>query len=199
MGRVSAAAAPQHSPSPRELDDLELLTHGVLGEPARFEGTDGQVTLTLPEAVAAQALAAGAVELVDPEGTPLARVIVEETYPAGPMIGIEGPVEPLAHNEFGAYRRLYLSPEEARAQHAPGTVTVPVAGPLTSGDLDTIRGKAEGRPVVLLALAGTGTPTYDGRGLSATGLLRASLVAADLLDKASVVAVPLASRGPGQA
>ena len=53
--------------------------------------------------------------------------------------------------------------------------------------------------MLLLALAGHGTPSYDGRPLSATGLIRATLAAAELLDDATVVAVPLASRGPGRA
>ncbi|MBW3671898.1 MAG: metal-dependent hydrolase, partial [Acidobacteria bacterium] len=44
--------------------------------------------------------------------------------------------------------------------------------------------------VLLLALSGTGTPSYQGRGLSATGLIRATLAAAELLDDATVVAVP---------
>jgi len=71
-------AVPQHCPSPRELDDLELLTHGVLGLPG-FEGPDGLVTLTVPADVAAAAQDAGALELVDPEGLPLARVEVAST------------------------------------------------------------------------------------------------------------------------
>jgi len=68
-------AAPQHCPSPRELDDLELLTHGVSGLTG-FEGPEGLVTLTVPAEVAEAARDAGALELVDPEGLPLARVEV---------------------------------------------------------------------------------------------------------------------------
>jgi sulfate adenylyltransferase len=49
--------------------------------------------------------------------------------------------------------------------------------------------------VLLLALAGAGTP----EGLSAPGLVRATLAAATLLEHASVVAVPLAARGEAEA
>ncbi len=193
---MTDAPAPQYCPSPRELDDLELLSHGVFGEPAAFEGPDGLLTLQVPADVAEEATAAGAIELVDPEGVPLARVAVSSTYAASEHTGIAGQVTPLQHNEYGAFRRLYLSPAEVRAQSPEGTVTVPVAGPLTEDDLASIRAQANGRPVLLLALTGHGTPSYDGRRLSGTGLVRASLAAAELLDLATVVAVPLASRGP---
>jgi sulfate adenylyltransferase len=182
--------APQHCPSPRELDDLELLAHGALGLTG-FEGPDGLVTLRVPSSVAAAAVDAGSVELVDPEGLPLATVTVESTYEAGDETGISGPVTALTHHQFGAFRRLYLSPAQVREQHDPQTLTVPVAGPVTRADLDVIRATAHGRPVLLLALAGSGTP----EDLSTTGLVRATLAAAALLEDAGVVAVPLASRG----
>jgi len=185
---------PQHCPSPRELDDLELLTHGVLGLTG-FEGPGGLVTLTVPTELAAAAQAAGALELVDPEGLPLARVEVGSTYAAGDGTGISGTVTALTHHEFGAFRRLYLSPAQVAEAYDAGTLTVPVAGPLTVKDLDTIRRSADGGPVLLLALTGTGTP----EGLSAPGLVRASLAAAALLPEAGVVAVPLASRGDAEA
>jgi sulfate adenylyltransferase len=113
---------PEHCPTPRELDDLELLSHGVLGH-AGFEGPGGLVTLHVPTAVAAAAVDAGAITLVDPEGLPLARVDVGSTYDAGDgadggdvtgVTGIRGPVTPLSHHEFGAFRRLYLSPTQVR-------------------------------------------------------------------------------------
>jgi sulfate adenylyltransferase len=185
---------PQHCPSPRELDDLELLTHGVLGLTG-FEGPDGLVTLTVPAEVAEAAQDAGALELVDPEGLPLARVEVGSTYDAGDGTGITGTVTTLTHHEFGAFRRLYLSPAQVAEAYDGRTLTVPVAGPLTVEDLEAIRGAADGRPVLLLALTGAGTP----EGLSAPGLVRATLAAADQLPEAAVVAVPLASRGDAEA
>lgn len=185
---------PQHCPSPRELDDLELLTHGALAPLTGFEGPDGLVTLHVPASVAAAAEEAGAVELVDPEGVPLAIVAVESTYPAGELTGIQGSVTKLAHNEFGAFRRLYLTPTEVRERYGDDALTVPVADALTETDLERIAKTADGRTVVLLALTGTGTPD-----LTAPALLRATLAAAGHLDDAHVVAVPLASRGDATA
>ena len=192
--------APQHCPTARELDDLDLLLHGVLGLTG-FEGHGGLVTLTVPTAVAAAAADAGALELVDPEGTPLARVAPVGTYDLpddGAGVGISGPVAPLAHNEYGAFRALHLSPTQVREQYDASTVTVPVADALTDADLDRIRTLADGRPVLLLALTGHGTPDLTG-----PGLVRATLAAAEHLGPvtggAGVVAVPLASRGDADA
>ena len=187
-------AVPQHCPSPRELDDLELLAHGVLGLTG-FEGPDGLVTLTVPTEVAAAAQDSGCLELVDPEGLPLARVEVRSTYDAGGRTGLTGPVTPLTHHEFGAFRRLYLTPAQVAGAYDERTLTVPVAGPLTDQDLEAIRSRAADKPVLLLALTGTGTP----EDLSAAGLVRATLAAARHLKDASVVAVPLASRGDAEA
>ncbi len=188
----SPTPAPQHSPSPRELDDLELLSHGALAPLTGFEGPEGLVTLQVPADIAASASASGALELVDPEGVPLATVTVESTYDTAVegRVGIVGDVAPITHNEFGAFRRLFLSPEQVRQQYGERAVTVPVAGPLTTQDLEHIGKAADGAPVVLLALVGTGTPD-----LPAPALIRATLAAAAHLPDAQVVAVPLASRG----
>ncbi len=185
-------APPQHSPSPRELDDLELLNNGALAPLTGFEGPNGLVTLHVPRAVGDAAIQAGELELVDPEGVPLAMVAVESTYErSNDLSGIQGEVIPNAHTELGAYRRHYLSPMEVRQKYGEDTLTVPVDGPLTDLELARITGAAKGRPVVLLALAGHGTP----QGLTASGLIRATLAAATALQDADVVAVPLASRG----
>ncbi len=116
----TATPAPQHAPSPRELDDLELISHGALPQLTGFEGPDGLVTLHVPRGIAEAAAAAGALELVDPEGVPLATVSVESTYEAdesGELTGITGPVTPITHNEFGAFRRLYLSPTQVKERY----------------------------------------------------------------------------------
>ena len=60
---------PQHCPTPRELADLGLLTGGALAPVTGFNEPGSPVTLTLPDALAGQE-----VELVDPEGLPLALV-----------------------------------------------------------------------------------------------------------------------------
>ncbi|HET7388440.1 MAG TPA: adenylyl-sulfate kinase [Nocardioidaceae bacterium] len=193
---------PQHCPSPRELDDLELLSHGVLGL-AGFEGPGGLVTLQVPAAVAAAAREADGLDLVDPEGTPLASMRVTDTYDAGELVGLTGQVTPLAHPEFGAFRRLYLSPTEVRERYGDKSLTVPVSDPLTGKDLDAIRDSADGRPVVLLTFAPSVVEVRGAsraskppapRPLSTPALIRTALAAASHLDDAHVVAVPLAPR-----
>ena len=161
----------QHCPTPAELDDLELLVSGAYAPVTRFNEPGSPVTLTLPD---------GAVEaeLVDPEGLPLARV------------STDGSLEPLTHAQYGPFRRLHLTPAQTREQHA-GATFVPVVDALTDADLDDLRGLGR---VVLVALMGTGTPS-----LSPVALVRATLAAADLLDDASVVAVPLPSHGDAAA
>lgn len=166
---------PQYCPTPRELDDLELLVTGALAPTVGFDEPGSPVTLTLPTGVAALAADAGAVELVDPEGLPLARV----TVPAGT-------VEPLTHAQYGPFRRLYLTPAETRRRYA-GRTFVPVADALTEPQLAELAARG---PLVLLPLVGHGTPD-----LSPVALIRATLAAAAHLPSADVVAVPLASHG----
>ena len=56
---------PQHCPTPRELDDLELLTTGALAPLAGFGQEGSPVTLSLPDDLAD----AEVVELVDPRAS----------------------------------------------------------------------------------------------------------------------------------
>ena len=169
---------PQHCPSPGELDDLELLTTGALSPITAFNEPGSPVTLTLPADVEAAAQAAGGVELVDPEGLPLARVSVPG-----------GAVEPLTHAQYGPFRRFYLSPAQAREQHGARSVVL-VVDALTEQQIGRL---ANAGPVLLLALVGAGTPD-----LTATALIRATLAAAARLHDAAVVAVPLASHGDAE-
>ena len=170
---------PQHCPTPTELDDLELLVSGALVPLTRFDEPGSPVTLSLPDDLRAAAETAGAVELVDPEGLPLARVAVPG-----------GEITPLTHAQYGAFRRFHLTPAQVREQYDDSTLTVPVTDALTHADLDRIKQAAGEAHVLLLALIGAGTPL-----LSPPALVRASLLAARQLSDASVVAVPLASHG----
>jgi sulfate adenylyltransferase len=163
---------PQHHPTPRELDDLELLVSGAAAPTVAFNEPDSTLTLDLPDALRA----AEAVELVDPEGLPLAVV--------RPTAGWQ--VEALTTAQYGPFRRLYLTPAQAREQYA-GRTFVPVVDALTDTQLEDLRGRG---PLVLLALAGTGTPE-----LSPVALVRATLVEAATMEAADVVVVPLASHG----
>ncbi len=172
-----AVPAPQFCPSPRELDDLELLLSGALAPRTTFDVSDPGITLALP----ADLLDVAEVELVDPEGLPLALLT-----PSG--------LTPMSAPTYGPFRRLHLTPAQAREQY-DGALLVPVAAPVTDADLDDIRSAAGGRDVVLLALNGTGTP----QDVSSVGLVRVTLAAAALLEEAGtrayVVAVPLPSHG----
>ncbi len=157
----------QHCPTPTELDDLELLVSGAYAPLTRFNEPGSPVTLDLPDG-------ATEAELVDPEGLPLARVAAD------------GSLEPLTHAQYGPFRRLHLTPAQVREQHA-GATFVPVVDALSEAELEEVRGLGR---VVLVALTGTGTAD-----LSPVALVRASLAAADLLEDAHVVAVPLPSHG----
>lgn len=168
-------STPQHHPSPRELDDLELLTTGAVHPLTAFNAPDSVLTLDLPADLAA----ADEVELVDPEGLPLARVV-----PA------TGEVTGLTHAQYGPFRRLYLTARQVREQHAGRTV-VPVTDALTAPQVEEVRGLG---PSLLLVFAGHGTSA-----LSPVALIRATLAAADLLGDAVVVVVPLADHGDAQA
>ena len=166
---------PQHCPSPRELDDLELLTTGALSPIVAFNEPGSPVTLTLPDEVRTAAESAGGIELVDPEGLPLARVSVPG-----------GAVKSLTHAQYGPFRHYYLSPAQVREAH-PGRTVVPVVDALSEQQVEQL---SIAGPVLLLALVGKGTPD-----LTPTALIRATLAAAAHLEDAAVVAVPLASRG----
>jgi sulfate adenylyltransferase len=166
---------PQYHPTPRELDDLELLNSGALHPTTRFNEPGSPVTLTLPAELDGEP----EVELVDPEGLPLARV------------SAAGEVTQLTHAQHGPFRRLYLTPQQVREQYA-GATFVPVTDALDEDQLAQLR--AIGGRIVLVALVGHGTPA-----LSRVGLVRASLAAAERLEDAAVVAVPLAAHGDAEA
>jgi sulfate adenylyltransferase len=188
-GRRAARSRPQFTPTARELDDVELLRMGLFGSPGRFEGADGPTRLCLPPDVAESAQLAKGLEITDAEGVPLAIVSVEGTCPTCEgHVGVIGPVRPLRGNSRRAFHELYVSPSASRTGLPDETVTVPVDSPLTDDDLVAI--KSLGRPVLFLVLAGVETP----KGMSAPGLIRATLAAAEQFDDASVLAVPLASR-----
>jgi sulfate adenylyltransferase len=198
----AAATLPQWTPSQRELDDLDVLVTRALGHEADsfVDPTDENalpLTLIVPETLAHQAVEVGGLELIDPEGAPLARLAVEATWDAGEhRRGLVGPVSRLAHNEFGPFRRLHLSPDQVHAQHSTSALlAVPITRPLTSNDLDQISAAAEpaGLTTVLIALVGAGSP----RRMSGPALVRATLAASRHLDvPAFVTAVSLADHGP---
>ena len=146
----------------------------------------------MPAAVAEEAVGAGSLDLLDPEGVPLARLSVAGTYPAGTptdpdAVGLVGPLTTLTDNVYGPFRRFVAGPQQPQ-----GRLGVPVDGPLTTADVAGIRDAAGSDRPLLLALTGAGTP----RDLSAPALVRATLAAARDIPGAEVVAVPLARRSP---
>lgn len=173
---MSSPSVPQHCPTPRELDDLELLTSGAAGPIVGFNEPGSPITLDLPDALALHLDEGHEVELVDPEGLPLARL-------SQTLRGLS--VTPLAHAQFGPFRRLYLSPDVARSAYAGRTV-VPVTDLVTDAQLEQLRSLG---PVLLVALVGKGSPA-----VSPVALLRATIEVAGLVDGA-VVAVPLTDHG----
>lgn len=193
---------PQWTPTPRELDDLDLLVNGSFEPPLTgfvdpaVAGPASPITLVVTEGVAQTAAAAGQLELVDPEGAPLALLVVESTWDAGAgFTGLAGPVQRLAHNEFGPFRSLHLTREQVHEVHpAESLIAVPVIRPLTHHDIETIEIAADetGFQPILLACVGEGMPER----VSGPALVRAT-IEADALVTGSVhpIAVSVADHG----
>lgn len=154
-----------YCPTERELDDLELLLNGGYHPQTSF---DDVITIA----------AAGPIELVDPEGLPLAT------------LGSDGSLTQMSTPDYGPFRRLFLTAQDARAAN-PGALTVAVAAAPTANDIAQIQTHRSGRRVVLLALCGVGTPQR----ISRVGLIRACLTVAEALGDATVVAAALPSHG----
>jgi sulfate adenylyltransferase len=192
----------QWTPTQRELDDLDLLVNRSF-EPSLpgfvdpdDAGDAAPITLLVSPEISEVAVGSRKLDLVDPEGAPLARLSVTGSW-SGPdgHVGLVGTVDRLAHNEFGAFRRLHLSPAQVHASHPADTLlAVPVRRPLTTADLATVERVAADSGLLPLLLACTG----DGMagGVSSPALVRATLEAAALLGSdAVVVAVSVADHG----
>ncbi len=196
-------SVPQWTPTQRELDDLDLLVNGSFAEPPLTgfvdpskAGDAAPITLVVPAETAELATGSGYLDLIDPEGAPLARLSLTGTWPADERrVGVVGSVEALAYNEFGPFRRLHLTPVQVHETHPPDRLlAVPVTRPLTAEDLQTItRGAAEADLApLLLACVGDGMP----QGVSGPALVRATIAAAQLIDSSAlVVAVSAADHG----
>ncbi|WP_208322252.1 adenylyl-sulfate kinase [Mumia sp. ZJ430] len=154
----------QWTPDARELADLELVLLGAWPQDRRLDVVvPGDVT--------------DPVELLDPEGLPLA-----EYDPAS------GAVRPLDTPTYGAFRRLHLSPAEVRAAHSHA-LAVMVDQPLTTDDVAAIVDAEDrtGRRAVLLVRSGPDPR----RTVTVPALIRATKAA---LPDHPVVAVALARR-----
>ncbi len=180
------------------LDLVELALCAVLPIDG-FSGPDEgsgllPIALPIPGACADAVRAAMRVVLEDAEGVPVAVVAVTQTWAnpsdadAGRLLaaGAISPLQPLTH---GAFRRLRLSPDEVcSAAGSVPAVVLAVSDPLTAAAVSGAVALADGAPVLVLALVGSGRRPYpDEVGL--VQALRASV--ADLPKGSLVVPVPL--------
>jgi len=222
--RVSAQASiPSWTLDGRQLGDLELILSGAFAplrgfmtaadvesvEMARTlaDGTPWPIAVTLE--LPADAIAADASQLVlaDPEGTPLAVLTITErsavldrgaiqSETTG-LIRLAGPVTANRVPEHGSFRRLMISPEQARAQLGDGPVLgFATRAPLGGRQIGQLRHLAEqlrARLLVLPLVAGTAEVVRQPE-----ALIRAVLAATASLPQGTlVVPVPLAPREDG--
>lgn len=182
---------PQFAPSRREVDDIELLRMGSLAPFTGFGDGPDDVSLIAPDDVAESAKQAGALEIVDTQGVPLAVLTVEGTYDAGQgATGLIGPIRSLPGIIGRPFGDLYVPPSETRTSMPSNCLTVPIQAPLTTDDVAAIDKVAAGRPILLIVLAGEGAPHH----LSAHGLIRACLATVPSLSDARIIAAPIAAR-----
>ena len=222
--RVAAQASiPSWTLDGRQLGDLELILSGAFAplrgfmtaadvesvEMARTlaDGTPWPIAVTLE--LPADAIAADASQLVlaDPEGTPLAVLTITErsavldrgaiqSETTG-LIRLAGPVTANRVPEHGSFRRLMISPEQARAQLGDGPVLgFATRAPLGGRQIGQLRHLAEqlrARLLVLPLVAGTAEVVRQPE-----ALIRAVLAATASLPQGTlVVPVPLAPREDG--
>ena len=134
---VEAASLPAVTLDARQLGDLELILSGAFAPLRGFmtqadaaavastatlsDGTPWPIAVTLDVPATAVPADADRVMLSDPETTPLAVLTITERSdaPAGPgKVRLAGPVSGYRAPEHGSFRRLMISPEQARAQMA---------------------------------------------------------------------------------
>lgn len=177
---------PVHAAGPELLADLELLLAGVdvdLGGELRPLG-DGRVTLRAVPEVAEQVAATGRVVLADPEGTPLAVLVVDAGATGADWIGL---LEALRPPAYGPFRELQRPPEQVRVEQGGPVLAAVCDRPLLTTDVERIAAAGE-KPVLLLAR----TAGRQAGGLPPEALVRSVLAAGRALGgDTRVVTVPL--------
>jgi sulfate adenylyltransferase len=187
----------------------------VAGSWQLADGTPFPIPVTLdvpPDAVPADA---SHVTLSDPEGTPLAVLQITERTPAparpdaarlgardqagagadaGGLVRLAGPVTANRVPEYGPFRRLMRTPEQARAQAPDGPLLAWAGrGPLHRrqiGQLRHLAGQLKARILVLPLVAGPAEVVTRPE-----SLVRATLAAAGSLPSDTrIIPVPLAPR-----
>jgi sulfate adenylyltransferase len=177
------AASQQWTPSQRELDVLDAILNRALGDdvvgfvdPASG-GDTAPLTLVVSDETADRATQDGTLDLIDPEGAPVARLDVVGSWAGGQRgRGLVGPLTRLAHTEFGAFRRLHRSPADVHAEvDRSALLAVAIRGPLSEDDVASLAAaaRAAGRRPLHVALVGEGMPLD----CSGPGLVRMTLAA----------------------
>ncbi|MGH3716116.1 MAG: adenylyl-sulfate kinase [Micromonosporaceae bacterium] len=209
--------APSYTPRPHELADLELLLSGAYQPLAGFasradleaitrrgtlgDGTPWPVPITLEapveitERLDSDNPRARVLVLTDPEGAPVAAVEVVESWQTRPgWSAVAGPVRRLAEPVHGVFRRLRATPEEVRETLPPGRVLAIIpTGPLHRPQLAQLAHAARTLAAHVLVMVPVAEPTDDG--LPPEVLVRSVLAATDRMPPATIIAVPIASRG----
>lgn len=203
---------PAWSPSTRELDDLEMLLLGgyaplrgflgpddvdAIGRCGRLrDGTAWPVPITLVVAVetAEAAVAAGALELRDEEGTPVAEVAVTQVWPIAGGAGVAGEVQALHPLERGTRSVARCAPSTPGGPSAGRAVLgVATRSPLHAPELAALCACAVDLDARILLLPFVGQDTR--RAPDGDGVVRVCLDACEQLRLAGcdvdVVAVPV--------
>ncbi len=183
-----------------ELDLVELVLAGLLGQsgfvsPHAPDGAALALGLPVPPALATTVLPGVRVALQDAEGVPVATLTVERTWldDASEVVA-SGPITALRPLTHGPFRRARLTPTAVASKLAgrePYAVTT--ANPIAADDLARISVAAGDRPVLLLAVVGTGHHPYP----TVIGLVKALRSVLPVLPAGSIVVpVPLPAQ-PG--
>ncbi len=199
----------------RQLGDLELILSGAFAPLQGFltsadvaavaaEGTlaDGRpwpVPVTLEVPAGAVPADASQVMLSDPEGTPLAVLDLasRDNLPGG-LVRLAGPVTLNRPPEHGSFRRLMISPEQARAEFGGVPVLAFASraplGRRQIGQLKHLAGQLKARVLLLPLVADEAEVVRQSESLT-----RAMLAAARSLPPGTlVVPLPLAARSPAE-
>ena len=210
--------APAYTPRPFELADLELLLTGAYAPLTGFmtradltslrregrlaDGTEWSVpvTLRIPRALADQLDLENplrrALVLTDGESAPIAVCDVTDMWPAndGAAVFVGGRVGRIGDGGRGPFQRLRRDPAEVRGMLPPGRVLCVIADrPLHRPQLAEIAHAVRTLNGHLLILIPVGESSVGY--LPAEVLVRTIFAARDRMPPATIVAVPMASRG----